>query len=121
MMAVKECKFLDLYDAALVLRRDLRKTIGTGLSPIIFTDTNKFFEALMKLKRISKKRLKINIAVVSGAYNQLESSVVGLIAVGVISTELLTKDNCNETLKLSLHLSNEKVDKILIFGLKAFN
>lgn len=111
-MAGEVCAFLDAYDAAIVIAKDLHMLLGSEIHLIMFTDSKQLFDALTRGKRTTEKRLMIDTTIVREAYNRLEIYAVGLIRGEQNPSEALTKENNNGVLDelLTTGKDNTKVD-----------
>lgn len=91
--------FMDAFDIAYVLKKDLDMMFDTKLDIIMFTDSKKLFDAVTCGKRTTERRLSIDVTAARQSYKQFEITSIGLMRGDVNPADGLTKPDGNGALK----------------------
>lgn len=78
-MGGETCALLDAFDAAFAVSADLKMALGRELYIAMFTDSKQLFDALVRGKRTTERRLMIEIHSVRQSYQSFEISRIGLV------------------------------------------
>lgn len=78
-MGGEVCAFVDAFDYAFMMMKDLNTMLGKVIPIFMFTDSKQLFDALTKGKRTTEKRLMIDILSARQSYKRFEISAIGLV------------------------------------------
>lgn len=97
-MAGEASAFIDGFDHAFLISRDLDMLLSKRLSISMYTDSKQLFDAMTRGKHTSERRLMIEIMAVRQAYRKLEIAGVALVSGDTNPAEGLSKINDNGSL-----------------------
>lgn len=64
--------FMDSFDAAFMIRKDLEGIMGVRLDIVMFTDSKQLFDAVKCGRSTTEKRLNIDVAAARHSYQRYE-------------------------------------------------
>lgn len=79
-MAAEVYAFVDAFDAVMILAHDLWKTLDQEIPLYLFTDSKQLFDAILKGKHTTEKRLMIDVRCARQAYKDFEIDSIGLVS-----------------------------------------
>lgn len=71
---------VDAFDVVMILAHDLRKTLDQEILLSLSTDAEQIFDAILKEKYTTKKRLMIDVGCARQAYKAIEIDSIGLVS-----------------------------------------
>jgi hypothetical protein len=98
-MAAKIMAFSACFDAAYVVRHQLKELLRTHVPLHIYTNSQRLFDIMVTEKRTKEVRLLIDVHAARQAYRRREIENIGLIASDCNPADALTKLNGNSALE----------------------
>lgn len=71
--------FMDAFDMAFVLKKDLEMVLDTKLGIIMLTDSKQLFDSVTCGKRTAERRLSIDVSAARKSYRNYEIECLGLV------------------------------------------
>lgn len=91
--------FMDAFDMAFVIKKDLERVLDTDLSIIMLTDSKQLFDSVTCGKRTAERRLSIDISAARQSYQNYEIECLGLVRGDANPADGLTKASGNSALR----------------------
>lgn len=101
-MAIELYTFIEAFEASATLATDLRKMSETKVSLHTFTDTKQVFDVITHGKRLSERRLAIDVTVARDAYDCFQIDRIELVRGNQNQSSYRTKRKHNGVINKNL-------------------